>query len=55
MAIGNEELKQECFPEHMRMGTSRMKEDLEIEDEGKKRSVNMERSTAGRKKDAPTA
>ena len=25
MAIGNEELMQECFPKHWRMGTARMK------------------------------
>ena len=33
MTIGNEELMQECFPEHLRMGTARMKQDREREEE----------------------
>ena len=33
----------------------RMKSDKETEEEGTKRRVNMERSTAGRKKNVPTA
>ena len=35
MAIGNVELMQECFPKHMRMGTTRMKYDKETDEEGK--------------------
>ena len=52
VAIGNEKLKHECFPKHSRMGISRMKSDKETE-EGKKRRVSMERSTAGTKKISP--
>ena len=37
------------FPKHLRMGTARMKQDRERE-EDKKRCVSMERSTAGKKK-----
>ena len=29
MTIGNEELMQECFPKHLRMGTARMKSEKE--------------------------
>ena len=50
MAIGNEELTHQCFPKHLRMGTAGMKLNIETEEEGKKRRVNMEKSTAGRKK-----
>ena len=49
MAIGNGELKQECFPKQLRMGTARTKWDKETEEEGKKRGVSSERSTAGTK------
>ena len=45
---GNEELMQECFPKHLRMGTARMKYDRERED--KKRCMSMERSKADTKK-----
>ena len=54
MAIGNGELMQECFPKHLRMGTTRMKYDKETDEEGKKRSVSME-SRAKTKKFVPTA
>ena len=50
MAIGNGELMHECFPKHSRMGTARMKKDKVTDEEGKKRGVSMERSTAGTKK-----
>ena len=44
MAIGNGELMHECFHKHSGMGTVRMKEDKETDEEGKKRGVSMERS-----------
>ena len=37
----------ECFPKHPCMGTARMKNDKETDEEGKKRGVSMERSKAG--------
>ena len=49
MAIINVEFMQECFPEHSRMGTARMKYDKETDEEGKKRGVSVERSKAGTK------
>ena len=56
MAIGNGELMHECFPKHLRMGTSRMKEDKETDEGGRKRGVSMEKSKAGTtEKDVPTA
>ena len=42
MAIGNGELMQECFPNHSRMGTARIKWDKETGEEGKERGVSME-------------
>ena len=50
MAVANVEQTGECSPEHLNMGTARMKLDKETDEEGKKRRVNMERSTAGTKK-----
>ena len=50
MAIGNGELMHKCFPKHSRMGIARMKQDIETDEEGKKRDVSMERSFAGKKK-----
>ena len=47
MAIGEEELIQECSPEHLRMGTARMK--CTVED-GKHRRVNMETGPTSAKK-----
>ena len=44
MAIGNGELMHECFPEHSRMGTARMKYDKETNEEIKKTGVSMESS-----------
>ena len=35
MAIGNGKLMHECFPKHLRMGISRMKQDIETDEEGK--------------------
>ena len=53
----------ECFHKHSRVGTARMKEDNETDEDGKKRGVIMEESTVGygrkysraRKKEVPTA
>ena len=50
MAIGNVELKRECFLKHLHTGTARIKQDKETEEEDKKRRENMERCTAARKK-----
>ena len=44
MAKRNVELLHECFPKHSRMGTARMTQDNETNEEGKKRGVRMERS-----------
>ena len=40
----------ECFPEHSRMGTARMKQDKVTDEEGKKRDVSMEIYKEGTKK-----
>ena len=53
MAVGNVELMHECFPEHLDMGTARMKQVKETK--GKKSGVSMDRSKAGRKKEVPTS
>ena len=37
----------ECGPRHLRMETVRLKYDKETEEEGKQKSVKMERSTVG--------
>ena len=37
-------------PKHLRMGTARLKQDNETEEEGKKMRMNMERSTADTEK-----
>ena len=50
MAIGNGELMHECFPKHLRMGTARIKQDKETDEDGKKRGVRMERGKADTKK-----
>ena len=55
MALGYGELTHECFPTHSRMGTARMKQDKETDEEGKKRGVSVERSKAGTKDEVPTA
>ena len=49
MAIGHVELMHACFLKHTRMGTARMKQDIETEEESEKRAVNMESSTAASK------
>ena len=54
MAIGNEELMQEYFPKHSRMGTARTKWDKEAE-ECKKRGASMGIRKADTKKKIPTA
>ena len=41
----------ECFPNHLRMGTTKMKEDKEREDEDMQKRVKMERSRVGTKAD----
>ena len=41
MAIGNE-LLQECFHKHARMGTTRMNKTNETKEEGMKRGMSME-------------
>ena len=53
MDIGHGELMHESFPKHSLMGTTRMKEDEETDEEGKKRGVSMEKSKAGTKKRKP--
>ena len=45
MAIENGELRYECFPKHFRMGTARLKQDNETEEESKKRRINEESSS----------
>ena len=50
MATENEELMNQCFPKHLRMGTARLKYDNETEEENKKRRMIVERSTEDRKK-----
>ena len=50
MAIGNEELMQECFSKHSCMGTARIKQDKEPNEKGKMRGVRVERSKVGMKK-----
>ena len=47
MATGNGELMHECFPKHLRMGSS--KNEIRQRKEVKKRCVSMERSKAGTK------
>ena len=41
MAIENGELMHECFPKHLRMGTARMNEDKETEEDDKQKLVKM--------------
>ena len=53
MAVGNWELMHKCFPKHSCMGTARMKQDKETDEDGKKRGVSMERSKAGKIKISP--
>ena len=50
VAIGNEDLPHECFRKHSHMGTASMKLDKDTEEEGKKKRVNMERSTVDMEK-----
>ena len=49
MAIRNEELIQECFPKYSCMGTARIKQDKETDEDGK-RGVGVERSKGGGEK-----
>ena len=48
MAIGNMEMKCECSPEYLHIGTARTKYDKETE-KGKHRRENMEQSNVGLK------
>ena len=52
MAIGNVDITRECFPKHSRVGTARMKQDKETDEEGN-RGVTMERSKACTKEKSP--
>ena len=47
------ELMHECFLEHLCMGTARMREDNETDEECTKRGVSMERSKACTNKRSP--
>ena len=51
MVIGNGELMHECFHKHSLMGTARMKEDNETDEDGKKRGVSTEKVKLARKKE----
>ena len=53
MAIGNGELMHECFPKHSCMGTARMKEDKDTDEETQKRGLSMEISKVGTKERSP--
>ena len=51
MAIENMELMRECSPEHLSMGTARLKCDKETEEEGKqKKSKNGKKYSCHEKK-----
>ena len=50
MAIGNVELMHECLSKLFSIGASRIKGDKDTEEEGKKRTVNMERLIQSTKK-----
>ena len=49
MAIENEELMHKWSQKHLRMGTARMKEYKETEEEGQQKIVKMEKSKLGMK------
>ena len=44
MDFKNMDLMHECFPKHLRLGTARMKEDKQTEEEDKLERVKMETS-----------
>ena len=50
MAKGNVESKHGYFPEHLDMGTVRIKEDKDTEEEGNQRRVNMMKEHTGKEK-----
>ena len=50
MAIGNWERMHEYFPKHSRMGTARMNQDKETDEDCQKRGVSMEKVKRARKK-----
>ena len=54
MAIGNVELVHECFPEHWRMGTARMKQDKETDEGGKKRGASIFSKAGTKNPDGPS-
>ena len=49
MAIGNEELMRECFLQHLRTGTARMKKDKKTEEEASTSSTFFERKKLPRR------
>ena len=49
MAIENVGLMHECYSQHLRMGTERMQEDKDTEEDGKHSGMKMERCKAGTK------
>ena len=44
MATGNEELMHDCCPQHLRMGTERIKYNKDTEEERKRVTVTLKRS-----------
>lgn len=54
IVIGNEELVHEWSPQHLRLGAEEWNETKTQLEEGKKRRVKMERSTANKKNEVPT-
>ena len=56
MAIGNWELMHECFLKHSRMGTARMIQDNETDEDGQKRGFEYGKKVQwARIKEVPTA
>ena len=55
MAIENEDCMNECSLKQLWMETVRMKQDNDTQEEGKKRRLNMGRSTVGTKNEVLTA
>ena len=54
MAIVNMELAYECFPEHSRMGTARMKQDKETDEGGKKIGASIFSKVGTKNPDGPS-
>ena len=53
MTIGNDELMHECFPQHLRMGTAKMKKGSEREDD--KMHEHGKKYRGHKKNEVPTA